>query len=398
MFKKFSVFIILFLCNILLSQSKHIPIFAFHGVPPGKYSTKEQFATMKNAGIDMCYTLYNTDKEVVKALDAAYAANVKLVIKTETLFSDTERTVNLIKNHPALYGYGIMDEPSPKKFEYITRLIQDIKKYDKKNIFYVNLFPNYVGSKDIDHYSYEDYLQTFINKVPVTFLSFDNYPLVNNRIRDDWYENLEVVRKLRKKNNIPFWAFACSTIHYNYLKPTVAGIKLQQFGNLLYGAQVLQYFTYWTLTYEDNWVKEKYGYSIVDDKGNPTPTYNVVKSVNAQIQRVAWVFSGVISDAIFHTGSEIPKGTTKLMSVPKGFKHFSTNGRNAIVSMMSNGKNKFIIIQNKSLTDNFTLDYMLTKTMKKVDNLSGKAKNVSAFKKYKSIILPGDILIFTYDK
>lgn len=396
MFKKITLVITLFLCSIVLSQNKHIPIFAFHGVPPGTYSTKEQFATMKNAGIDMCYTVYNTNEEVVKALNAAQAANVKLVVRIGSLFNDTEKIVNLIKNHPALYGYGIMDEPSPKQFDDLRNVIQNIKKYDKKNNFYINLFPNYVGPDGIDGYSYENYLQTFINKVPVNFISFDNYPLVKNKLRNEWYENLELISNISKKNKMPFWAFACSTIHYEYLQPTIEGVKLQQFSNLLYGAQVLQYFTYWTLTYEDNWVKEKYGYSIVDDQGKPTPTYNVVKTVNQQIQRLAWVFSGAKADAVYHIGNEIPKGTSKLMSLPNRFKNFSTNGKNALVSMMSNGKSKFIIIQNKSLVDNLTLDYQLSKPMKIVENSSGKTKNAILSKKNKSVILPGDIFIFTY--
>jgi len=397
MLKKSAVFVILIFWNILLSQNKHIPIVAFHGVPPGKFSTKEQFEIMKEAGIDICYTVYNTKEEVVKALDEAQKANVKLVVKTHLLFNDTEKLVTLIKDHPALYGYGIMDEPAPGKFDDLTKIIRNIKKYDHKNVFYINLFPNYVGLKDIDNYRYEDYLQSFINKVPVTFLSFDHYPLVNNKIRDSWYENLELIRIVGKKNNIPFWAFACSTIHYNYLQPTLAGIKLQQFGNLLYGAQVLQYFTYWTLTYEDNWVKEKYSYSIVDDNGNATPTYNIVKTVNAQIQRLSWVFFGAKSDAVFHTGNEIPVGTTRLTLTPNRFKYFSTNGRNALVSFMTNKKSKFVIIQNKSLNEDLILNYQLAKPIKVIDNASGKIKSIISKKKLEATILPGDVLIFTYE-
>ncbi|KQK27522.1 hypothetical protein AR438_00275 [Chryseobacterium aquaticum] len=397
MLKKFTVLIILLLCNVLLSQNSNIPIFAFHGVPPGDFSTKGQFDIMKKAGIDICYTVYNTSEEIVKALDAAQKSNVKLVVRTALIVNDTEKLVNLIKDHPALYGYGIMDEPSPSKFDNLNKIIQNIRKYDKKNVFYINLFPNYVASNNIDNYKYEDYLQTFINKVPVTFLSFDNYPLVNNKVRDDWYENLELISRVGKKNNIPFWAFACTTIHYNYLKPTLAGIKLQQFSNLLYGARVLQYFTYWTLTYEDNWIKEKYSYSIVDDKGKPTPTYDIVKTVNEQIQRLSWVFFRATSDAVFHTGNEIPLGTKRLTLPPKRFKYFSTNGRNALVSFMTNKKNKFIIIQNKSLDEDLVLNYQLEKPVKVVENNSGRTKSITSTNKLKTTILPGDILIFTYD-
>ncbi len=396
MIKKIVIITIICFGKIVFSQSKHIPIFAFHGVPPGTYSTKEQFVTMKNAGIDICYTLYNNNEEVLKALDAAQSAGAQLIIKVPSLFNDTENTIKLLRDHPALYGYCIVDEPTPSMFNDIKDIIRKIKIYDSKHVFYVNLFPNYASDQALNGLTYENYLRMFVKQVPASFLSFDYYPVVNNTVRSDWYKNLEDVRMISMQNKIDFWAFACSTIHYNYLQPTLQGLKLQQFGNLLYGAQGLQYFTYWTLTYESNWVKEKYSYSIVDDQGKPTPTYNIVKAVNQQIQRLAWVFYGATVDHVFHTGSETPKGTSKLVSAPKGFTYFSTNGKNAILSMMSNSKSKFIIIQNKSLVDNLILDYKLQKKMKMIDNASGRARPLLASKKYKSTILPGDVFIFNY--
>lgn len=393
---KYFVIILVCVCNSLFSQKNNIPIFAFHGVPPGDFSTKEQFLTMKNAGIDICYTVFNSKEEVIKALNASHAAGTKLIISIRTLQIDIKEAIRLFKDHPGLYGYALIDEPPPSEFPNLKELILEIRKYDTKHAIYINLFPNYVSSTVIDNLSYEKYVKNFITQVPVEFISFDHYPIVGNEIRNTWYENLEIIRKISYQKNLPFWAFACSTIHYNYLQPNLSGLKLQQFSNLLYGAQVLQYFTYWTLTYEYNWTKEKYGYSIVDDKGNPTPTYHIVKKVNEQIQKLAWVFLGAKADAVFHTGNEIPQGTKKLSSLPDRFKFFSTYGMNALVSFMTNGKRKFIIVQNKSLTDDLTLEYQFDKPMKKVNNTSGKIVNLSISKRYKTDILPGDILIFTY--
>ncbi len=397
MIRNLVVIVFLLVYNIVISQEKRMPIFAFHGVPPGEYSTVSQFSTMKRAGIDICYTLYNSNQEVKTALNAAKKANVKLIIRVSSLFTDTEGTLNLFKNHPALYGYCIGDEPNPSDFDNLAILAKKIKKIDPYHIIYINLFPNYVEPKLLNNITYRDYLNTFVQKVPVSFLSFDNYPIVKDQVRIDWYKNLEDLRSVSLNKDIDFWAFACSTIHYDYRQPTVSGIKLQQFGNLLYGAQGLQYFAYWTLNYEANWRKENYGYSIVDDRGNPTPTYNVVKSVNEQIQRLAWVFSGAKSVAVFHTGINIPEGTKKLYSVPEQFKFFTTYGKEAIVSIMSNGKNKFIIVQNKSLSENMRLEYQPKMRIRKVDNNTGKSMELSLLKKYNDSILPGDIIVFAYN-
>ncbi|WP_144282357.1 hypothetical protein [Chryseobacterium echinoideorum] len=393
--KKTIVFCLIFLFEIFFSQNKLIPILAFHGVPQGEYSTKEHFLNMKNVGIDICYNSYNNSFEALKALDAAQQAGVKIVVRVPTLFTDTENTVKLFKKHPALYGYYIFDEPSPKEFDKLKILIDTISKYDSKHIFYINLFPNYVGKDVIRNYTYKQYLEAFISKVNPSYISFDYYPIANNNVRKGWYSNLEDIRDISKINNIPFWAFACSTIHFNYLAPTTEGIKLQQFSNLLYGAQSLQYFTYWTNTFEYIWIKDKYGNGIVDDKGMPTATYDIVKNVNQQIQRLAWVFVGAKSDQVFHIGNQIPEGTFKLPSLPKGFSFFSTNGKDALISYMSNGKNNFIIVQNKSLEKKLKLEYKLRLKMKKVNNNTGKTESQVIGKKSVDYILPGDILIFS---
>ncbi len=388
------IFFVLFF-NLSLSQNKEIPIFAFHGVPPGRFSTKEQFIRMKSAGINICYTVYTSKEDAIKALNASQAAGTKLIINIRALNIGIENVVNLFKNHPALYGYALADEPSPNLFAGLQKNILDIRKLDNKHAIYINLHPNYVPREVIDGLSYEKYVKNFVEQVPVQFISFDHYPIVKNEIRENWYENLEIIRNISNQSNLPFWAFACSTVHYNYLQPTLSGLKLQQFSNLLYGAQVLQYFTYWTLTYEDNWVKEKYGYSIVDGLGNPTSTYNLVKKVNKQIQKLAWVFLDSKVNQIYHIGNQIPFGTVKLKSIPKEFQTFSTNGKDAIVSFMSNGKNKFIIVQNKSLTQNLNFDYKIKKKLSRVNNTTGKKENLLSSKRYESNILPGDILIFT---
>ncbi len=387
------VYILLF--GILFSQNKTIPILAFHGVPP-EYSSRKHFLNMKNAGIDICYTAYNNNTEVLKALEAAHQAGVKIIIRVPELLTDTENTVKLFKDHPALFGYYIFDEPTPNEFERLKYLIDTITRYDSKHIFYVNLFPNYVGRDVIKNYSYKQYLDTFINRVKPNYISFDYYPIVNNSVRKGWYSNLEDIRDVSKVNNIPFWAFACSTIHFNYLAPTTEGIKLQQFSNLLYGAQSLQYFTYWTNTFEYIWIKDKYGNGIVDDRGGITPAYDIVKNVNQQIQRLAWVFAGAKSDQVFHIGDQIPEDTFKLASLPRGFSFFSTNGKDALISYMSNGKNNFVIVQNKSLKEKLRLEYKLQLKMKRVNNNTGKTENLMGGKKNTEHILPGDILIFLH--
>jgi len=368
-----------------------IPILGFLGVPEDN-ATPKNYKTMEGAGFSLSLMTFSNHENALKALNAARNSNIKLILSYPELYSEPQKVIPEIRNHPALEAYYMGDEPSPTDFIGYINYAEKIKKYDQSHFFYANLYPNYVPSQSIKGLSYEDYITEAINKLPFSFISFDHYPLVNNKVRGNYYENLEIIREKSQKSNKSFWGFACATIHFDYLEPKIEGIKLQHFANLLYGAQGLQYFTYWT----DPFWKKDYSYAIVDSKGDPTPTYHIVKKVNEQIQRLAWVFLGAKADAVFHTGNEIPQGTKKLSSLPDRFKFFSTYGKNALVSFMTNRKRKFVIIQNKSLTDDLTLEYQFDKPMKKVNNKSGETINLSISKKYKTDILPGDILIFTY--
>lgn len=388
-------FLLVFILNFFNCQKSNISIFAFHGVPSGKYSTVSQFERMNKVGINICFTWYNNTNELLTALDNAEKADVKLVVGINELFSNTSSLVNLVKNKPALYGYYLKDEPSPSQFKDLISIIKNIRKEDDKHIVYVNLHPNYAPKINLENLPYENYVNKFINEVPINFLSFDNYPLVNNKVREDWYHNLEVIRYYSAKKNIPFWGFACSAIHYNYLQPSLAGLKLQQFGNLLYGAKGLQYFTYWTLTYEENWVKEKYGYAIVDGEGNPTPTYSIVKKVNEQIQKLAWVFVNSKVEQVAHLGN-IPSGTSELKKKPKYFKQFIANG-DALVSLLSNKQMNFVVVQNKNIYKDLKFTCNISKNLNIVNNDTGKLV-ILKLGKHIHTIPPGDILIFAYPK
>ncbi|MCU7615069.1 hypothetical protein N0B16_11525 [Chryseobacterium sp. GMJ5] len=353
---------------------------------------------MQEAGFSLSLMTFSNHANAMKALNAAKQTGIKLILSYPELYSEPQKAVPEIKNHSSLEGYYMGDEPPPTDFPDYIKFVEKIKKYDQSHFFYANLFPNYVLPQNIGNLSYNKYISKAVSDLPISFISFDHYPLIKNKVRENFYENLELIRRESKLTNKPFWGFACTTIHFDYLKPEISGIKLQHFANLLYGAQGLQYFTYWTMKSDITWKKDNYSYAIVDDQGNPTPTYNVVKTVNQQIQRLAWIFAGAKSEEIYHTGNEIPRGTKKLNSIPKGFKFFSTFGKNALVSLMSNGNKRFVIIQNKSLDENLDFKYQLQFSMKKVNNNTGKLLAVSTLKKYNDTILPGDILIFTYDQ
>lgn len=398
--KKIHILLFLFSCIFVLKaqqqQSQNFfPIIAFQGIPEN-YNTEAHFKKLKEAGFNVNLHMYSSSQAALQALEWGKKMNIKMVLSIPEIKSNPEQAVKILKNHPAFFAYYIEDEPDTYRFDALSDIVTRLINADNQHFTYINLFPNYANNDQLKASSYKNYVEQYLSKIKTNLVSFDHYPIVNNTVRPEFYENLEIIRSQSQKFNKPFWGFACTAIHFEYRQPTLASVRLQQFGNILYGAQGIQYYTYWSVN-DLHWRQNNYSYAIVDENGNPTPTYNIVKTVNEQIQRLAWIFSGAKSDSVFHTGYDIPKGTSKMKSIPRHFTSFSTDGGNAIVSSMSNNRKKFIIVQNKSLKENLVLSYKPKLSLKKVNNDSGKIESLAISKKYKDNILPGDILIFTYD-
>ena len=240
--------------------------------------------------------------------------------------------------------------------------------------------------------SYVDYISKYLDSVPTDFISFDNYPLMNNKIDPGWYGNLELIRNMSILSKKKFWAFANATVFGPYRQPTVSSLKLQMYSNLLYGAQGLQYFTYWTLD-DANWKLNKFAHAIVDSKGNPTVTYDLVKKTNEDIQKYASVFLDSNVDSVFHTSIQQPSDTKKLATVPQNFSYFRMS-KPGLVSYLTKGTKKHVAVLNKDIFQNARLEVEARKGMKYIDSKGEEIALSTARKVF--LIAPGDIIVFTY--
>lgn len=385
MIKKISV-LLLFISGFLYSQSK-MPIMAFNGVKTGKVVDFERF---KKAGFNISLDVYHSTSDMIKNLNAASKVGVKLFVYSDSLITYPKNIIDRIKNHPAYYGVYVADEPPVGDFPKLKWRIYGVREQDKYSNVYVNLFPNYASKQQLGANSYLDYLSKFVEEVPIDFISFDFYPISRDGINPYWYQNLEDIRKISLKINKPFWGVANSTVFGNHNQTTIEELRLQQFGNLLYGAKGLQYFTYFTLDKEFR-IKNNFKHSIVYEDGSPSPTYKIVKQVNEQIHSLADIFLNTTVSGVFHDGKVIPLGTEKLGFIPKFFKSFNKTKNDLLISMLESTNEQYVIVQNKSLVDDISLDFQLNKGVLILNNY-GKTITDKFKKNY--IILPGDILIF----
>ena len=96
-------------------------------------------------------------------------------LETIKNYIDIMSTLGYTKLYLGVSGaYHIEDEPEVSEFSMLSGRIKDIRKYDQERPCYVNVYPNWAwGGED----SYLPKLRSFLKTVPVSFLSFDNYPI-----------------------------------------------------------------------------------------------------------------------------------------------------------------------------------------------------------------------------
>lgn len=398
--KYFILFTCIFVFNACsqekTNQDVEFPILAWIGVPEAE-TTVERFKELKESGININFSGYSTVEAVEKALNMAQEAGVKLLPSCPELKSDPEETVKRLMKHPALYGYHIVDEPAAGGFKELGEWVRRIQAVDNRHPCYINLLPNWAPAWGFGTDTYTEYVDSFIKEVPVPFISFDHYPVIvidsMRTLRPEWYNNLEFIAETSKKTGLPFWAFALTVAHVIYPIPTVGEIKLQMYSNLAYGAQTLQYFTYWNPGENPIWDFHR---APIDLKGKRTDVYDRIKLVNREIHHLAGVFLDSKLVSVWHTGKQIPDGTRPIDKLPDPIKMLETSDGGAIVSVLEKGEQSFLVIVNRDFQNPMNLTILTDETVKKVLK-DGSFVPANAYSETMEVD-PGDVAIYTWKK
>ena len=314
-------------------------------------------------------------------LNAADKVGIGIITASEELKNDTVNMVEKMTSHKSLYGYHIMDEPAERHFPGLKARIDEIRKYDAERPCYVNLYPNWAWGGE---HKYLSLVKKFVQQVPVSFLSFDNYPIktVNGEstVRPDWYHNLEDIRNVALENDMPIWAFALALSHStdeaSYPIPTIGELRLQQFSNMLYGAVAFQYFTTW---------------GFIQDHGT-TDVYNNIKIVNSELRAFQKYFYRADIKGIWHTGSAIPSGTQKLETLPEGVTKLETEDSGALVTHFTKEGRNYVAVVNKKC--NWGMDLRISFADAGAVMIGKDGKKTPIEEKYR--IPAGDIRLFTW--
>ena len=371
------------------SFSQTIPIHAWWSIP-ADFTSDERYRDLAEDGFTTSMSPFPNADAVAKALDCAKKAGVKIFIACPELEKDPEGTVKRFMHHPALAGFHLQDEPSAKDFPRLAAWAKRIQAVDKAHPCYINLFPTYANEQQLGTATYQAHVDSFVASVPVPFLSFDHYPIMSSGVRTDWYKNLEIISAAARKTGKPFWAFALSIPHYSYPQPTTAQLRLQIFSDLAYGAQGIQYFTYWTPPGTEKPAP-------VDSTGARTETYDLVKNVNAEIQRMAGVFLGAKVVSVGHTGATIPQGTKRFKPFAPFIDVKTPNGGAVVSRLTKNGKNWLVVVNR-----DYTSEMPITISFKKGAKITRVGTNGGTLAigadTVTGSVPPGDMAVFAVGK
>ena len=370
-------------------EKVELPILAWYSIPEENISL-ERFQELKEAGFNVNLSSVGSFDKALASLDYGEQTGVKIVFSCHDMWEDPEGIAAKVKDHPALFGYSLGDEPNNARFPVLADMADRLRSVDPDHVIYVNLFPNYAPDEVLGS-TYPEHVRKYIEEVRPPLVSFDFYPVTEDGIRERWWENLEVISRESAAAGLPFWAFALSTAHKPYPIPTMASLRLQFYTDLAYGAQGLQYFTYWnpvpgTWDFHD---------APIDLDGNRTPVYDLVKAMNAELQARADIFVGDKVLQVRHTGETVPPGVTPLTDLPEPLTALDTHGNGAVVSLLENGGFRYLMLVNRSLDEGFDYDIAFARKVERIGR-DGKAFKVPAKGTQTFHLEEGDCAIFRW--
>ena len=351
--KKLYLLLLLYFCySPVLKAQNEMPIIAYYGVPQ-EYSTEANFQAFRECGFTASIFEYNSLQALVEACKVAEKCNIKIIGNCPEIHKQPLRAAQALKSEKGFGGYFLKDEPSAPEIQEAQKVIQQLKHADESHLFYINLLPYYYEQilDKTKTKTYSAYLQT-ASSTSCQQISFDYYPILTTGLRDTWYYNLEMIRNESLSVGKPFWGFVLSVPHTDYPQPTIGALRLQIFSNLAYGAQAIQYFTYWTPPSYGNFNFHDAPFS---QDGKKTNTYRLVQMMNRELKPLAKLFYGAKVIAVNHLGV-IPKNTYRQTVLPENIASLRIVGREgAVISQFEQNGHKYLAIVNKNYKDTMTV-------------------------------------------
>lgn len=147
-------------------------------------------------------------------------------------------------------------------------------------------------------------MEKFVEVCKPPILSYDHYALMEGGgMGGKYFANLESVRRAALKHKLPFWNIVATVGCLNFREISLADLRFEVFTSLAYGVRGIGYFKYFSAPVGN------FRQGPIDQFGNKTPTWDSLRHVNLQVEKLAPTLLKLKSDQVYHFG-EVPTGCT----------------------------------------------------------------------------------------
>ena len=340
-------------------------IIVAYSSPPPEETTLERYKEMAESGIEYLATGGHGDyyaEQNLKAMDYAYEVGIGMIpwdIRTVSYTANQEISIDTsglrgiiedYKNHPALVGYQIMDEPYAHLFPELDTIFQFFRKADPDHEPIVNVNPSYGWVGD----DYGEYVRNYIKTVNPGLFSYDHYVFrYDTVITEPWFDDLALVREETRKAGIPYIVFIfCEGIKPSMKLPNRAEILWQVNTALAYGTRGIGWFTYWTPLHDHGWSvvnpaktlgQESHYNAMIDKNGNRTEMYDYAKETNQYLKKVGKNLLGWDNPNVARFEAETLINGSSPVVTPEG------DNANLVIGTFKKDKKVRVVISNSKM-------------------------------------------------
>lgn len=196
----------------------------------------------------------------------------------------------LFKDHPAIVGIDIGDEPSLLDFPYYGKIVRLLSGIFPSKLLYLNIYPSYgmlagagheQAERELGTASYEQYLCAYLEHVPLPYLSIDHYAYSSSI--DRLISDLETASVVCKRHGKPLMTVLQVNSNDSERYLTADELRLEAWLALAYGARTVSWACYSPGWWHNN---------VLDKYGTKTEQYEKLKTVNRELRAFTEEYQG----------------------------------------------------------------------------------------------------------
>lgn len=281
----------------------------------------------------------------------------------------TPETVAKIKNHPAVWGYYVRDEPwNQADYDKVAGEAEAVRKVDRTHPCYINL-----GGSMEQH-------SNFMNTIKPDFLSFDFYQWWwMNTFGKHHFSRLESYRKAALDADLPLlcWIETSSDPRYEMgqagatrLPDNPQKLRHSLYTNLAYGVKGIQWFTA-GLAFD----------TASDGKLTRNKAGDDIAVLNSELKALGPILINLTSTDVFHT-SPVPL-TCRMLPLSYCV---TTENDNVVIGVFKDKENRdYLMVVNRNWQNANNIKLTFDSSITRVEAFNRESR------KWKSVLKSGEL-------